>query len=282
MAENNYCVYMHVNKLNDKKYIGITCQTPSRRWQNGYGYKKQAFYNAIKKYGWDNFDHIILFEKLSEEEACEKEIELISKYKSDNKLYGYNITHGGENGHNDLWNDKDYRDAQIEERKSRFKDESYKNNWINSLHIAFNQDDYKEKQSKNTKGRWKSGEFDEVHCKKIICLETGESYKSITDASNITGICRSDIGKCCLGQMKTANGYHWQYYNDKLDSEENRIILINKIGKGKGKKIICVETGVIYDSIRDASDDINIDYSSIGKAVKGTQETAGGYHWKVA
>ena len=77
MAENNYCVYMHVNKLNDKKYIGITCQTPSRRWQNGYGYKKQAFYNAIKKYGWDNFDHIILFEKLSEEEACEKEIELI-------------------------------------------------------------------------------------------------------------------------------------------------------------------------------------------------------------
>ena len=282
MAENNYCVYMHVNKLNDKKYIGITCQTPSRRWQNGYGYKKQAFYNAIKKYGWDNFDHIILFEKLSEEEACEKEIELISKYKSDNKLYGYNITHGGENGHNDLWNDKDYRDAQIEERKSRFKDESYKNNWINSLHIALNQDDYKEKQSKNTKGRWESGEFDEVHCKKIICLETGEVYKSITDASNITGICRSDIGKCCLGQIKTASGYHWQYYNDKLDLEENRIILINKIGKGKGKKIICVETGVIYDSIRDASDDINIDYSSIGKAVKGTQETAGGYHWKVA
>lgn len=43
MAENNYCVYMHVNKLNDKKYIGITCQTPSRRWQNGYGYKNKRF-----------------------------------------------------------------------------------------------------------------------------------------------------------------------------------------------------------------------------------------------
>ena len=38
----------------------------------------------------------------------------------------------------------------------------------------------------------------------------------------------------------------------------------------------------MYDSIKDASLDINIDNSSIGKVVKGIQETAGGYHWKIA
>lgn len=282
MTENNYCVYMHVNKINGKKYIGITKNMPEERWQNGYGYKKQVFYKAIKKYGWDNFNHIVLYENLSEDEACKKEIELISLYKSNDKKYGYNVSRGGENGHNDLWDDKDYRDAQIEERKSRFKDENYKNNWLNSLHIALNQDEYKEKQSQNTKERWESGEFDEIHCKKIICLETGNIYKSITDASNITGICRGDIGKCCLGQIKTASGYHWQYYKDELNLEENRKRLIDKIGYGRGKKIICVETGKIYNSIKEASIDINIDNSSIGKAVKGIQETAGGYHWKIA
>ena len=83
MTENNYCVYMHVNKINDKKYIGITKNKPEDRWQNGHGYKRQIFYKAIQKYGWDNFDHIILFENLSEEEACKKEIELISLHKSE-------------------------------------------------------------------------------------------------------------------------------------------------------------------------------------------------------
>lgn len=58
----SFTVYMHVNKINDKKYIGITCQKPDTRWLNGYGYleqsengryKQDAFAKAILKYGWD-------------------------------------------------------------------------------------------------------------------------------------------------------------------------------------------------------------------------------------
>ena len=76
MKENNYTVYMHKNKINGKVYIGITYQNVKYRWRkNGEGYKKQKFYNAIKKYGWDNFEHIILFENLTFEEACLKEQE---------------------------------------------------------------------------------------------------------------------------------------------------------------------------------------------------------------
>ena len=75
---------MHINKINNKKYIGITGRNPKLRWGvNGNGYKgNKYFYNAIQKYGWENFEHKILFENLSLEEACDKEKYLIELYKS--------------------------------------------------------------------------------------------------------------------------------------------------------------------------------------------------------
>lgn len=91
-----YTVYMHKNKINGKVYIGITSQKPEVRWNNGIGYRKTYFHNAIKKYGWDNFEHIILFSNLTRSEAIEKEIDLIQIFNSTNQEYGYNIATGGE------------------------------------------------------------------------------------------------------------------------------------------------------------------------------------------
>ena len=93
-----YIVYEHISPSN-KRYIGITCQTPEQRWRNGEGYKgSTAFYNAIKKYKWENFQHNILYVDLTSEEAMQKEKELILKYQTTNKKYGYNILSGGELG----------------------------------------------------------------------------------------------------------------------------------------------------------------------------------------
>ena len=93
-----YTVYKHQNKINGKIYIGITMQEPEKRWgNNGINYKTSPhFYAAIEKYGWNNFDHDILFENLTHDEACSKEQELIEYYNSMNREFGYNSTSGGD------------------------------------------------------------------------------------------------------------------------------------------------------------------------------------------
>lgn len=97
IEERNYSVYKHTSPSN-KVYIGITSQKVEKRWQNGEHYKTQIFYRAIQKYGWSNFKHEILFTNLTKEEACQKEIELIAFYKSNQREFGYNLSKGGESG----------------------------------------------------------------------------------------------------------------------------------------------------------------------------------------
>lgn len=95
-TKNIYCVYCHTNLINNKKYIGITSQLPNHRWgKDGNGYKGQKFYNAIQKYGWDNFEHEILFDNLTKEEAENLEIELIAKFNARDDRFGYNVAVGG-------------------------------------------------------------------------------------------------------------------------------------------------------------------------------------------
>ena len=103
ITKNNkkFCVYEHLFP-NGKRYIGITSKNPKARWENGAGYDKErqpVVYNAIQKYGWNNIEHNILFTDLTEEEAKEKEKELIKEYHTfiyDETPMGYNMTLGGE------------------------------------------------------------------------------------------------------------------------------------------------------------------------------------------
>ena len=103
-VERTFIVYCHTNKINGKKYIGITCQDSDVRWGyqgNNYRQRQPYFAAAIKKYGWENFTHEILFEGLTAQEANDKEIELIAYYHTyvgDPECWGYNLTRGGFGG----------------------------------------------------------------------------------------------------------------------------------------------------------------------------------------
>lgn len=94
----SYSVYIHTNRINGKRYVGVSRIKPEYRWRNGEGYKRQPhFYSAIKEYGWDNFDHFIL-EVDTIELMYQLEQQYIAYYKTTDRRYGYNKSFGGETG----------------------------------------------------------------------------------------------------------------------------------------------------------------------------------------
>lgn len=210
MSDNNYKVYQHINRENNKSYIGITKQKPTVRW--GYKGNKYIecpyFWNAIQKYGWDKFDHIVLFDGLTHDEACAKEKELIAQFQTTNPEYGYNISRGGDGHDSELmiqkWQDHEFKEYMRARMKDSWKDP-----------------EKRKKRSERAKTRWANPEFKSTTMDKVreAChrqvrnIETGEVFYMLKDAAqkygthsgNIIYACKHN-GRCC--------GYHWEYVDD--------------------------------------------------------------------
>lgn len=119
MKKKKWLVYCHTNKINGKKYIGITSKKAERRWCNGKGYAIQQvkFNKAIQKYGWDNFTHEILEENIPTlEEANKLEKHYIELYDTYNN--GYNSTIGGD-GTNGYKHTREYCEQLSKKRKGK-------------------------------------------------------------------------------------------------------------------------------------------------------------------
>ena len=117
-----YKVYMYENNINHKKYIGQTCVSLSyRAGINGKRYKNSRhFYNAIEKYGWENFTASILEDKLTKEQAVIREQYYINLYKTKDENYGYNIRDAGSKGALSLETRKKLSEAQSGEKHHNY------------------------------------------------------------------------------------------------------------------------------------------------------------------
>lgn len=198
----SYCVYCHTNKINGKKYIGITKQNPIKRWANGKGYRNQPlFEDAIIEYGWKNFTHEILFSELTKDEAERLEVSLIKKYQTASREHGYNVDFGGIS-------------------KCRFGDDHRKHLSKSCMGRKPKPENIEKLRKRMTGksnpmyGRKRSNE--PMKCKKsVICLEIGITYESTCEASRKTGVHQSDISKVCNGKLQTAGGYHWSFLEEE-------------------------------------------------------------------
>lgn len=239
-----YCVYKHTCP-NGKVYIGITCQEPKYRWgKDGNKYENnEHFSRAIKKYGWNNISHDILFDGLSKDEACRLECELISKYQCNDPKFGYNMTNGG-----DGVDGYKFSDEQLAIRRERFKGE-------------------------NNPMYGKCGELNPMYGKK----HTEEAKKKMSDAARKrVGELSSFYGKHHKEESKYWKGKHLpKEVRDKISKSHDK--------DKKPVKQIDVKTGnviQIFPSIMDAARALNINESSIIRTCKGKQHTSLGFKWE--
>ena len=413
MEEIKYQVYCHLNKANGKVYFGVTKNTWQERWRTKYK-GNQHFNRAITKYGEEAWEHDVLVEGVSREEAAACEKALIARFDAQNPEHGYNKGRGGE-GISDLdslyakqhsteyhealskamkgvwagrsseerqaildrrgftkatheqlsawskaaWQSTEYREKHSayyerlrcereadpeylkrreearERRKEyakayhkehyipvpeevkrlhyaefgkltrqRMNDPVYKERWLNALRERMEESDVREairqrrlgtehteaelvSISDGMKEKWKGPLFRDKLCTKkaprtekqkeamrqsfgdkfgrrVTCVETGVIYPSIAEAARSMGLSNKRFRRACATQ-KTVCGYHWEFLESPKKIE---------------RKVCCVETGVVYESLTVASEQTGICKSSISGACRGSRKTAGGTRWR--
>lgn len=223
-------VYMHIAP-NGKKYVGIT-KDIRQRWRYGNGYKNHKyFWKAIVKYGWDNFQHIILLDNLSAEQAKEYEKLFITLFNSNNPEFGYNLTKGGDgiSGYKHTQETKVKIGKASHERKRSIETrlKISKSNIGKTGHPM--SDENKKLHSELAKIQWQNPEYKEymrrcitganncnygkpsVNRLKVRCINTGEVFDSVTLAAEKYNIQQCHISGCCKGKRKTCGGLMWEY-----------------------------------------------------------------------
>lgn len=269
--KNTYSVYRHKNKINGKVYIGLTCQVPtSRRWgRNGNSYKSQThFYRAIQKYGWNKFDHDVLFSNLSQKEANEIERKLIAFYDSTNQDKGYNIQYGG-------------MANRVNEKTKKILSENHKGLMAGEKHPM-----YGKHHSEDSKRK-----ISEVQYKPLFQYDrfTGnfiKRFESTLEAEKELNIPNANISAVCLKRMKTIHNFVFRYESDNvsfgkpLSNEE--LDWINRNDSNTPIVQYDLKGNYIktFKSIVDATHETNTSKSSISGCLSEKNKVGGNYIWK--
>lgn len=201
-----YTVYMHICP-NGKKYIGVTKCKLNKRFGKGRGYESNIhFASAINKYGWENIEHAILFMRLTREEAEQKEIEMIKRFRSCDRRYGYNIESGG------MLN----KEVSDETREKLRKASSGKHptaetrKKMSESHSGTKCHFYGTTVSEEDKQKLR-----ELRSKKVIKMDHDGNiiaeYPSMKEAAKAHGVTRQAISSCCSGKSKNCLGYLWRW-----------------------------------------------------------------------
>lgn len=285
-----YCIYKATNKITQKSYIGQTNNFHSRKWQHERCYEKEKckFHDAIEKYGTDSFEWEIL-------EICdtrEKALELERKYIALYNTYqnGYNENKGGVGGHNakpvvcltlngefikhyDSVDDtrNDGFDASCVLNSCRSPKRSSHNHlfmWEKD-YFLYNPRCYQKTESSNMKSV-------------IQCDIQGnfiQKFKSVNEASEITGANRTTISGVLARAYKSANGFIFVYEKDFPIKD---LSFYQKRKKGRKVAQINPDTGEIlkvFDRISDAGKELGVNYKGIHKVIDKPGRTAFGYKW---
>ena len=262
----NHYVYEITNLVNGMKYIGKrTCKCSIE--DDNYMSSSSLVKKAIKKYGIENFKKDIIFICETEEEAYKKEEYYIALKNAVVDRNYYNLCGGGKgigSGENNHRFGK-----KITERHRKILIESNKGKVMS--------DESKLKMSKYWKGK-RVGESNPFYGK----THTEEARKKMSIASSsktMSKEARKKISEALKGEKSPR-------YGKSLTDEVKEKISISRKGKLVGGdnpwavKVICIDTGEVFDSISEASRKYGINVPNITACCKGRRKTAGKMQWR--
>lgn len=259
-------IYMTINLINNKKYIGQKKIDENYKWKTYLG-SGGALKKSVAKYGKKNFKRVVIAEASNAEELNELEIEYINKHDAVSNREFYNLAAGGgawpvmigkENpfygkthslevikkiqkanigklawnkGKTEIYS-KESLQKMSEAKKGipLTKDHklNIKTSQFGEKHPMYGKKHKEESKEKirlkalgkkasiDTRKRMSEAQSGEKNhnfgktgskwhgSKNVICLTTGEKFRSIIEASEKYGCNRSDITQCCKGNRKSA------------------------------------------------------------------------------
>lgn len=244
------CIYLWTNLVNGKHYVGQTQHFYDRMKQYEKCGATPYLHNAIDKYGVENFDISILeyipIDKLDEreqywidyyesykkengynicqyasttrgfrhsEESKRKMAEnhpLVCLSGENNPMYGKHWSEERRQKHSEYlksrWNEEEYRNFQSQRMsgENNYFYDKHLYGELNGMYGKKHSEETKRKISEKNKGKDNSRRI------KIICVETGITYKSMSDAANKVGTYASAIKLTIDNPNRTCQGFHFK------------------------------------------------------------------------
>lgn len=287
MAGRTFYIYCHTAP-NGKRYVGQTRNRPEQRWSNGHGYdSQQHFRRAIEKYGWDNFEHVVLCSVSSKEDADFLERWFISRWDTCNPDKGYNRAAGGAGPCGVPWDD---------ERKQAFSE--YMSGENNPMYGKHHSPETIALMSKNRSGKFISPEMREFRTGVLLKANKDRqipvrqldldgnliaTYAGVSEAEKVNGFNHASIWNVCRGNTDMAYGCRWEYVDDELRHEAELRRAARPTG---GTAIVQYSLDgtelARFKSLSEAERETGVPRDGISDCCCSGAEVYGGYVWRFA
>jgi len=305
-------IYLTTCKITNIQYVGKHTNIWVRKHQRQdpkYKGSGTLFKKALKKYGFENFETIILEWCYSEEELKQREEYYLTLYNvintdefynlvdisgggcmfnnrgedfykatckkiSDSKKKLYNSEEGAllkQQIADTLWNNLS---KEKKEEYRRLASENSKKGWANMSDV--DREQFKEKCRQHSSGK------NNPAARKVKCIETGEEFDTIKEA-RLAGY-KGDIGKVCRGGAKCCGGYSWKFIDNKYEDNNGVLVVKEKKKYNCTKKrphthVLCVETEEVFDTFLEVANIYNCSENTVrNRCIDG--KLLGNYHWK--
>lgn len=123
------------------------------------------------------------------------------------------------------------------------------------------------------------------HMIPVICVETGKVYASSHEAARAMNLPQCSVSAVANGRQKHCHGYTFKKVEELPETTtitRHSAVTINAKGKYTNrncKPVLCVETGEIYASCKEAADAVGVTPSNISWTITGRMNTCKGMHF---